>query len=259
MHYIGGKAFIGRKIAAVIEGVRRGINKKRIFYKEPFVGAASVTQYVANPRVVYDMNSNLISMWNSVMSGWLPPRTISEKEYLELKESEESTVLRTFVGFDASFGGKWFGGYGRRAQKLTPRHIVKAQRQRLAGTTFEICDYRKLKMQGDLIYCDPPYGGKQLYGAVEKFDIEEFWVVMRRWIKNKNVILISEYEAPEDFVCVWKKLVRVKGLRRKLVVDSLIGKIKAPIFTSMKVHECIFMHKSQAHLAAKGIRRSLLD
>ena len=34
------------------------------------------------------------------------------------------------------------------------------------------------------------------------FDTEEFWEIMRKWSKN-NIVLISEMDAPEDFVEVW--------------------------------------------------------
>ena len=38
----------------------------------------------------------------------------------------------------------------------------------------------------------------------EDFDFDTFWQTMRQWSKH-NLVFISEYEAPKDFVCVWEK------------------------------------------------------
>lgn len=47
----------------------------------------------------------------------------------------------------------------------------------------------------------PQYEGTTQYGAFKEFDNNMFWQVMRDWSKN-NTVLISEYQAPNDFECV---------------------------------------------------------
>jgi DNA adenine methylase len=54
-----------------------------------------------------------------------------------------------------------------------------------------------------LIYCDPPYAGATNYEI--NFNHIEFWQWCREKSKEGHTIFISEYSAPGDFICVWKK------------------------------------------------------
>ena len=49
---------------------------------------------------------------------------------------------------------------------------------------------------------DPPYENTKQYKSVEIFDHADFWRVARLWSRD-NIVLISEQEAPDDFVPVW--------------------------------------------------------
>lgn len=49
---------------------------------------------------------------------------------------------------------------------------------------------------------DPPYENTKQYKSVEIFDHADFWRVARLW-SHDNIVLISEQEAPDDFVPVW--------------------------------------------------------
>ena len=62
-------------------------------------------------------------------------------------------------------------------------------------------NYKELEFDGCLIYCDPPYKDTTKYPIIGEFNTEEFWNVMRNWSKN-NTVIISEYEAPNDFECI---------------------------------------------------------
>jgi DNA adenine methylase len=50
-----------------------------------------------------------------------------------------------------------------------------------------------------LIYLDPPYEGTTDYG--EAFNSKFFWDTVREWSKI-TVVVVSEYEAPDDFECI---------------------------------------------------------
>jgi DNA adenine methylase len=58
------------------------------------------------------------------------------------------------------------------------------------------------KLQNYLIYCDPPYENSTKYK--DEFDHADFWNWARVVSKN-NTVLISEYNAPDDFECLWSK------------------------------------------------------
>lgn len=54
-----------------------------------------------------------------------------------------------------------------------------------------------------LIYCDPPYEGTTKYK--DDFDHPKFWQWCRDMAIKGHIIFVSEYNAPDDFECVWQK------------------------------------------------------
>lgn len=56
--------------------------------------------------------------------------------------------------------------------------------------------------------CDPPYKGTKTYNTSKNFDHDKFFEWCREQTKRGNVVFVSEYEAPEDFVCVWQQEVK---------------------------------------------------
>ena len=59
-------------------------------------------------------------------------------------------------------------------------------------------DYREVPIPEDsVVYCDPPYSGTKGYGM--DFDHDAFW----EWARTREFpVWVSEYSAPDDFVCV---------------------------------------------------------
>ena len=69
-------------------------------------------------------------------------------------------------------------------------------------TSFREARHRSLSpSHGSLVYCDPPYEGCTSYPGLPAFDHAAFWATMREW-SQRSVVLISEYRAPADFVCI---------------------------------------------------------
>ena len=73
---------------------------------------------------------------------------------------------------------------------------------KLKDVIFLHKDYRAWNPTGCVIYMDPPYENTKQYKSVEIFDHADFWRVARLW-SHDNIVLISEQEAPDDFVPVW--------------------------------------------------------
>lgn len=201
MRYIGGKSRIAKSIAPYLGSGE--------LYIEPFFGGGAVVKEVADNFdniVVSDIHPDLIKMWYNLAQGWEPKCTVSEDEYNYLKHCSPS-AWRGLVGFGASYGGKWFGGYARgNKPDGTPRNYLDESIRNakkiapLLGTVVCV-DYRSYDPpKGSVVYCDPPYKSTQKY-TTGNFDTEEFWDVMRKW-RQKTKIIISEYEAPEDFICI---------------------------------------------------------
>lgn len=200
MHYLGGKFRIAKQLSSFLES-KREPNQP---FVEPFCGACNITAEIQNPRFAYDAHPQLIFLWKALLDGWIPPDTITEERYQEAKQGKYSPHLTAFIGFGCSFSGKYFGGFARdnrgRSYARDAKNSLLRKVRRLKGVQFECRDYLELNPKGSLIYCDPPYSSSTDYTI--SFSHEEFWEKCREWTKD-NLVLVSEYTAPEDFVEIW--------------------------------------------------------
>lgn len=201
MRYLGGKARTWKEIAKYLESIRQPDQE----YLEPFVGGAWVLQGISGKRIALDVNEALINMYKALQNGWLPPSTITNEIYQDLKENQDpNDPLTAFVGFGVSFGGKWFGGFANSSDRNYASNAKNSLLKKLVAiedVEFKHCSYLDYKPENCLIYCDPPYANTTGYSSIGQFDSELFWETMRQW-SNNNTVVISEYVAPEDFVCV---------------------------------------------------------
>ena len=173
---------------------------------EPFVGGCNIISKMSGERYCYDINEYLIEMYKAVQNGWTPPAIITEEEYDYIRNNKDKDKpLTGFVGIGCSYSGKWFGGYARnktgRNYCLNAHNSILKQLNEIRDIKFDCKDYKELEFDDCLIYCDPPYKNTTKYSIIGSFDTEEFWNVMRNWSKN-NTVIISEYEAPNDFECI---------------------------------------------------------
>ena len=108
------------------------------------------------------------------------------------------------------------------------RAIEKARRQ-VCGVNIFLSSYNELDIPpNSIIYCDPPYEGATKYK--DDFNHIKFWDWCREKVKEGHSVFISEYNAPDDFLCVWQKEVT-----SSLTKDT----------GSKKATEKLFIHKSQ--------------
>lgn len=167
--------------------------------------------------ILNDKQEYLIELYKALQNGWTPPESLSEEQYRYVKEHKnEDKALTAFVGFGCSFGGKWFGGYGRHGVKdshATERSMCEESARALLRdleilkrAEFTCQDYREIEIpEGSVVYADPPYKNKMAaYGLTDHFDTDAFWDWCREKSEN-NYVYISELEAPEDFEVIWEK------------------------------------------------------
>lgn len=219
MIYMGSKRQIAKHILPIIlEGRRDGQ-----YYVEPFCGGCNVIDKVPGNRIANDSNPYLIAMWEALSWGWDPPKTISREHYCEVRTSykqnsdEYPMHYLGWVGFMGSFNCKFFGGYSghsviKKTGKVTD-YIGEASRNILAqvpllnGVTFENKDYKELVIpEKSIIYCDPPYAGTT--GYVCGVEHPKFWDRCREKVAEGHEVFVSEYNAPDDFICVWEQEVK---------------------------------------------------
>jgi len=206
MKYMGSKNRHSKDILSIILQDRKNIDQ---LFVEPFVGGANILDKVSGKRLAADIDKDLICLWKAVSAGWLPPKHFNEEDYYRIKK-EPSSPLRGYAAFALSYGGKKFGGWRRDSQNKRNyvdeayRNAIK-QFPKLRNVEFRLCNYFELEIpSGSIIYCDPPYAGTTKYTSA--FDHTKFW----EWCRNMaqmNKIYVSEYSAPDDFVCVWEKQV----------------------------------------------------
>lgn len=202
MQYLGGKSKIRKQVARFLESVREGRD-----YLEPFVGGGWVLQEMSGRRTASDGNTALIAMYQALQHGWIPPDYVSEDEWRHYRKMDcvVADPMMAFARFGCGFGGDWNGGYARSKGKTcyaaTSKRSLLKQLPMIQDVEFVACDYTDHRPSDMLIYCDPPYANTTSYGAFNGFDHNEFWKTMREWSVN-NTVVVSEYSAPDDFICV---------------------------------------------------------
>lgn len=240
MIYMGGKRRIAEQILTIIlEGRKDGQ-----YYVEPFCGGCNMIDKVPGNRIANDSNPYLIAMWEALSWGWDPPKTISREHYLDVRTSykqnsdEYPMHYMGWVGFMGSFNGTFFGGYaghpamnaagGARDRIGEAIRNILAQVPLIGGVQFTNRSYADMNVPpNSIIYCDPPYEGVSKYAY--SIDHEDFWEWCRKKVAEGHEVFVSEYNAPDDFVCVWERKLRV-------CVNPGIGK---------QAVEKLFIHKSR--------------
>jgi len=214
--YVGSKNRISKEIAPIIQKCIDDNNIKTYF--EPFVGGANMIDKIkCDKRIGNDIHKELIALFKQLQTGWKPPMHISEDEYNDVRLNRDNypDYYVGLVGFNATFGSKYFGGYARgfKADKITPRDIpneairnLMEQVPKIQDVKFICDDYLTLNetnMNNWVIYCDPPYQDTTKY-VTGGFEYDTFWQWVRDTSKN-NYVFVSEYNAPKDFECIWQK------------------------------------------------------
>lgn len=213
MIYVGAKSRIVKYIKPLI--LRHRLPNQP--YIEPFAGGMNVICEISNPRIANDINTNLIEMWKSLMGGW-KPGYYTKEEYDDacVNPQNYEPYELGWLAFICSYRGKEWGGYSGR--RLSGANIIRdyqresydnlaPQIQKLKGIEFSNVNYQKLNFdRHSLIYCDPPYYNTQDYNT--PFYHSLFWEWVRDLVKNQHLVYISEYSAPNDFVCIWSKTIK---------------------------------------------------
>lgn len=212
---MGSKARLSKYLSPIINNLIKDFNIKT--YIEPFVGGANMIQHINCQRKIgSDNNRYLIALWNALKNGWIPPKEISREKYNDIKQNKEmyDDELVAVVGFCSTYNAKWFGGYAgivdtkigtkRNYYDESIRNILK-QIGKLNDVEFLNFNYLLYSdLQNNLIYCDPPYQGTTKYGTSKYFDYEVFWDWVRK-LSQDNIVLVSEYDAPDDFIYIYEK------------------------------------------------------
>ena len=237
--YMGSKSRIAKYIVPIIQ---KYINENDIaMYIEPFVGGANVIDKIkCNKKIGSDLNPYLIALLKRVQN--------SEPLYEEVPKELYDNVRTSYnnkdnkyadweygnVGFLASYNGRFFdGGYAKSGYeklkngKIRYRDYYRESKdnilsQNLSNIEFNVMNYIEYNPTNALIYCDPPYQNTKQFSNSVEFNFNEFWNIIRKWSKN-NIVLVSELNAPDDFICIWEKPVSrsIKSKDKSVATEKL--------------------------------------
>lgn len=220
MKYIGSKAKFADEIVAILQGYISEYKIKQ--YVEPFAGGFNIIDKIqCEYRLGNDIDPlvcDLIETCRDNPALLDSLHTPTREEYYDVRDNNGNYAAwyRAAVLLFASYNSRVYGGcYGATAQtkdgktrnyfeesKQNFQRQLPALRNILVGNA----DYRDLRFptrERVLIYCDPPYSTGVGYGG-EKFGTAEFWDWCRLQTAAGHIVIISEYTAPDDFVCIWE-------------------------------------------------------
>jgi len=205
---MGSKNRIAKHILPIMLAER----KPEQWWVEPFVGGANMIDKVGGKRVGADINPHLIDALIAIRDcvSDLPKnnKEFTEADYKELRKSN-NYKYKGYAGFALSYSGKWLGGWCRdgKGQRDYVREAYRNainQSPKLQGVRFVESSYQDLEIKpNSIIYCDPPYEGTTKYK--DDFNHAEFWQWCRDKVKEGHTVFVSEYNAPDDFECIWQK------------------------------------------------------
>lgn len=225
---MGSKARIAKHILPIMlaECEKKGITT----WVEPFVGGANMIDKVPDTfeRVGYDLNLHTIAALIGIRDHVEElPDNVSEDFYKSIKKTEAHPI-NSWIRFECSFGAKLDNGYARNAKLANYAqmglNLALKQSPKIQNVDF-ICDsYENLDFESCLVYCDPPYQGTTGY-KTGAFDHDKFFEWCREQAK-KNVVFVSEYNAPDDFECVWQGEIKTNfASNRKSATHKAVEKL----------------------------------
>jgi site-specific DNA-adenine methylase len=215
MAYLGGKS---KGADHILQVLNHEMFDNNYDYLEPFVGYGHILRRVVNKKsyTASDVNPLLITLLKAIQCN-TPLPTITRERYDHLRKQTDISLERAVAAFQYSFNGKEFGGWvgGRNdtptysrpngridhmANSRTNYYKMLRNNSIFQATQLKCCSYEDITPFNKLCYVDPPYQATTKYGT-QTFDSDRFWETMRRWSRD-NIVLISEYDCPRDFVLV---------------------------------------------------------
>lgn len=230
MVYMGSKNRIAKYLLPIIT---KYLTADR-WYVEPFCGGCNMIDKVKhNKRIAGDVNEYLIALFQELQKNPCLPEFVNRETYYKVKDNKHKYPMWFVghVGFNCSRLGKFFDCWigeqsGRNYQREHNNNMLK-QITELKDVKFVCGKYSDIYIpDNSVIYCDPPYADTRKYR--DGFNHEDFWQWCRDMTDKGHDVLISEYNAPNDFTCVWKKEINVA----------------IAVYKTYKPTEKLFVHKS---------------
>lgn len=187
---------------------------------DPFCGTGSMSMEF---RKLTDVNIHasdhlkcMIVLLQHLQSGWFPTQTkITEIEFDRLRVLNDDNPMKAIIHILCSYQGHYLkDGY----REVKTNENFALFRKRVVGKipdlqdiSFTHCDYKEWSDKKNcLFYLDCPYASCVRPWPInyEGFDHDIFWEWVRA-MSQDNICIVSEYNAPSDFECIYTKIVTV--------------------------------------------------
>lgn len=206
-----------RKIAKDILPIILKNRKPDQYFVDICTGGGNIIDKVEGKRIGNDVNKYIIALLKAVQNGWIPPTSVPEAEYQQVKNNKDSypDCLVGFIGFGCSFKAKFFAGYARSATQqnfaLQSSNSLMKSLPALKGIEFTCGSYEQVAIPANsIIYCDIPYTNTVKYNT--DFDHNKFWNWANQKVAEGHTVFVSEYVAPDGWMSVWERQVTTTNL-----------------------------------------------
>lgn len=217
MKYVGSKNRISKYIIPFIQSCidDNGIEK----YIEPFVGGFNIIDKInCKEKIGNDIDCLPIDLVNEALKNpnfldSLPFPYPSKEQYYEIRDNPDKyengyrAAVLLFASYNSRVYGGCYGAYAKTKDGAIRNYFNEAknnflkQLPNLKDVSTSRVNYSDLVIpENSMVYCDPPYACGIGYSV--NFNSNDFWSWVRNQSENSYVI-VSEYEAPEDFISLW--------------------------------------------------------
>lgn len=223
MKYIGSKAKLAKDIVPILQKLISSNNIK--YYIEPFVGGFNIIDKIeCEHRIANDIDPLVCDLVEQCRANKELVNDIelpSRDKYYDVRDNADKypkwyrAGILLFASYNARVYGGCYGAIAKTKDGKIRNYFQEAknnfakQLPNLSNIVIACGDYRKLclpKNERCLIYCDPPYLSGVGYSIA--FDSDNFWDWCRERTSEGNIVVVSEYNAPSDFECIWQKEVK---------------------------------------------------
>ena len=224
MKYVGSKIKIANDIVPIIQ---KYIDDNKIdTYIEPFVGGCNIIDKICcEEKIGNDLNKDLIEFYKATIEKPSLLDTLCEfvdKDlFFKVRDNKQNyetwyyMAIMLFASYNADLQQPTYGGMAKTKEGNIRNYFKEAlnnykkQLPNLHNIKFTNFDYSHYSdCKNCLIYCDIPYQNCNKVKYIQDFDYDKFWQWARDMSKY-NIVLISKYDAPQDFECIWYKEVNV--------------------------------------------------
>ena len=217
MKYVGSKNRISKFIVPYIQDC---IDDNEIVnYIEPFVGGFNVIDKIqCSKRIGNDVDCLTIDLVKEAQSNTafldtLPVPYPTKEEYYNIRDNADNydkayrAAILLFASYNSRVYGGCYGAFAKIKDGTIRNYFNEAKNNflkqvpQLKDIETSCKDYKLLNIAvNSMVYCDPPYASGIGYSS--NFNTEEFWEWVRKESKD-SYVLVSEYEAPDDFISIW--------------------------------------------------------